>query len=308
MIDITLIGTAALAPMPRRALTSALMTCNGHAILFDCGEGTQSAAISAHANLSRVDLIALTHYHGDHVFGIPGLLQTWDVQGRERPLFITGPVGLHEVVGRLLEIAGPRSYKIVLVEMPEDGLVMADVDDGWPSLSRLRAFPTEHCVASQGYAFTLGRAGAFMPERARELGVPVTLWKRLQQGEDVVVGERTVRHDEVCGPPRRGLKLVFTGDTTLCDSLVEGARGADLMISEATFPTSDMADLAHQHGHMTFSDAACAARRADVAQLWLAHYSARIIDPRDFLPQATEIFENTVCGYDGMSATLTFGE
>lgn len=308
MIDITLIGTAALAPLPGRALTSALMTCNGRSILFDCGEGTQSAARAAHVSLSRVDLIALTHYHGDHIFGIPGLLQTWDVQGRERPLSITGPAGLHEVIGRLLEVAGRRSYAIELIELPEDGLTLADVDATWPRLATLAAFPTVHGVASQGYALTLGRAGVFMPERARELGVPVTQWKCLQQGEEVVVGERTVRPDEVCGAARRGLKVVFTGDTTLCDSLVEGARGADLMISEATFPTSDMADLARERGHMTFADAAEVARRAEVRELWLAHYSARIIDPRAYLPEATSIFENTHCGFDGKSTTLMFGD
>lgn len=308
MIDITLIGTAALAPLPGRALTSALMTCNGRSILFDCGEGTQSAARAAHVSLSRVDLIALTHYHGDHIFGIPGLLQTWDVQGRERPLYITGPAGLHETVGHLLEVAGPRRYAIELVEMGEGGLALADLDAAWPSLAVLAAFPTAHCVVSQGYALTLGRAGVFKPERARELGVPMRQWKCLQQGEEVVVGGRTVRPDEVCGPVRRGLKVVFTGDTTLCDSLVEGARAADLMISEATFPTPDMAGIAREHGHMIFADAAEAARRAGVRELWLAHFSARVQDPRAHLSLATDVFENTHCGYDGKSVTLTFDD
>ena len=306
MIDITLLGTAALAPIPERALTAALLTCGGRAILFDCGEGTQVAARRAGVSLMKADLIALTHYHGDHIFGLPGLLQTMGSLGRTDPLTITGPEGLEEMMAPILELTGWVSYPVRLMPLPDEGLALRQLERHWPDRARLTAFPTDHRVPSQGYGFALGRAGEFQPERAKALGVPVQAWSRLQRGESVQVGQRLVAPEAVLGVPRPGLKFVFSGDTAPCAPLVEAARDADLLICDATYGDDAQAALALDHGHMNFAQAARTAAEAHAKRLWLAHYSQMIEDPRDYLPAAAAIFPDTRCGEDGMRLTLRF--
>lgn len=308
MIDITLLGTAALAPIPERALTAATLTCAGRTILFDCGEGTQTAARRAGVSLMKADVIALTHYHGDHIFGLPGLLQTMNCLNRGEPLVITGPQGLREAMEPILKLTGYTGYEIRLLELPEAGVALSELAPGWPDMARLAAFPTDHRVPSQGYCFTLERAGRFMPEAAKALGVPTNLWGLLQRGQSVQVGERTVQAREVLGEPRRGLKFVFSGDTAPCEGLVEAARDADLLICEATYGENDQALPANDHGHMVFAQAARIAQQADARRLWLAHYSQMVEDPLEYLPNAAAIFEGTVCGEDGMSITLRYDE
>ena len=306
MIDITLLGTAALAPIPERALTAATLVCAGHAILFDCGEGTQTAARRAGVSLMKADIIALTHYHGDHIFGLPGLLQTLNVMGRTEPLYITGPEGLEPALAPILALTGRTAYEIRPLPFPAAGLRPAELVPGWPAGAKLDAFPTEHRVASQGYGFTLSRAGKFLPQRAGELGVPANLWGRLQKGECVRVGDVLVTPDMVLGAPRRGLKFVFSGDTALCDRLVEAAREADLLICEATYGENDQARLAADHGHMNFAQAAQVAVRAGARRLWLSHFSQMIEDPQSYLENATAIFPGAECGEDGKAVTLRF--
>lgn len=302
MIDVTLLGTAALFPLPDRALTAVFLTCGGHSILFDCGEGTQTAARKARVSIMKTDLIALTHYHGDHVFGLPGLLQTMHSFGRARPLYITGPAGLREALAPLLYLAGETCYEVRLLEAHESTIPLT----GFPAGAALTSFLTEHRVPSQGYCFTLSRPGKFLPERAQALGVPPRLWGILQRGESVFIDGSPVSPEQVLGPPRRGLKLVFTGDTAVCDGLRDAARGADLLISEATFADDGQAERAREYGHMVFSQAARLAAEAGVRELWLAHYSQMVKDPQAALPNARAYFENTVCGADGMTATLRF--
>lgn len=307
MIDITLIGTSALLPLPERALTAVLLVCGGRSILFDCGEGTQSAARKAGVNLMKTELIALTHYHGDHIFGLPGLLQTMSCLKRTEPLYITGAEGLREELEPVLKLTGRTFYPIELVEFPAEGLKLADLISGWPSAAKLTAFKTEHRVPSQGYCFTLGRAGKFLPQKAKDLGLPVNLWGLLQKGQSVQFGDKTVLPEQVLGEPRRGLKFVFTGDTAFCDNLVAAAEGADLMVSEATYGEIEQAPHAVEHGrHMIFAQAAQVAKAAGVKQLWLVHFSQMIKNPQEYLPNATAIFPNTICGKDGLSTTLLF--
>lgn len=306
MITITLIGTAALVPLPDRALASTLLVCDGHSILFDCGEGTQSAARKAQVSLMKTDLIALTHYHGDHIFGLPGLLQTMCSMGRTEPLYITGPAGLHEELEPILRLTGWTSYEIRLTEVPANGLHLASLVKGWPALATLTSFPTEHRVSSQGYCFTLGRAGQFMPQKAKELGVPTNQWGLLQKGQPVQVGDAAVLPEQVLGEARRGLKVVLSGDTAMCEALTAAAQDADLLITEATYADNAEAQTAIERGHMTFAQAAQTAKDADAKRLWLSHYSQTITDPEQFRENATLIFPNAVCGADGMSETLQF--
>ena len=307
MIDITLLGTSALIPIPERALTAVFLSSGGHSILFDCGEGTQTAARKVGVSLMKTDIIALTHYHGDHIFGLPGLLQTMHNIKRTEPLFITGPEGLQETMAPILKLTHWICYPIILFEVPSDGLKLSALIDGWSPMAKLSAFTTEHRVPSQGYCFTLSRAGKFMPERATELGVPINQWNLLQKGTGVQIGDKTILPEQVLGAPRKGLKFVFTGDTALCDNLFTAAEGADLLISEATYGEFEQAPGAVEHGrHMIFAQAAEVAAKAHVKELWLAHFSQMMNEPREYLPNATKIFANTICGYDGLSTTLHF--
>lgn len=308
MIDVTLLGVSALLPLPERAETAAVLTCAGHAILFDCGEGTQTAARRAGVSIMSLDVIALTHYHGDHIFGLPGLLQTMGCLERTRPLTITGPQGLRRAMEPILTLAGPQPYPIRLTDMPEGGMNLHALDRGWPEGACLTAFGTQHRISSQGYVFTLRRRGKFMPEAARRLGVPVRAWGLLQGGQSVTVDGSTIRPDQVMGAERPGLKVVFSGDTAICGTLIDAARGADLLMAEATYGEQEQEEWARERGHMTFGQAATVAAQAGVRRLWLMHYSQRMEEPEDFLPNAQAIFPDAVCGRDGMAITLRFEE
>ena len=284
MLTITLLGTAATMPLPDRALSTAFAACGGHGLLFDCGEGTQAAARRAGVNLMRADAVCLTHYHGDHIFGLPGLLQTLGAQGRTRSLLLVGPKGLAGIWSAVRALTGPLPYAV------------------------LRPFATRHRVPSVGYRLELPRAGRFDPARARALGVPVQQWKLLQQGQSVLVKGRTVAPAEVLGAPRRGLSIVFSGDTAPCAALEQAAQGADLLICDATYALPEQEAQAAQWGHSTFGQSAALAARAGAHRLWLTHYSPMITDPEAELPQAQSIFPAAVCGADGMQITLQYEE
>ena len=297
MVTVTLLGTAATMPLPQRALTTALLSWDGRSLLFDCGEGTQAAAMKAGVGLSRLEAICLTHYHGDHVFGLPGLLQTIACQGRTAPLLLAGPKGLEQFWAVMRLQAGPLPYQVVLADAAEQPLWF----EGGAELS---AIPTRHRVPSQGYCFHLPRAGRFDPEKARALGVPIRDWKRLQQGETV----NGVAPEQVCGPARRGIKVVFSGDTAPCPALEEAARDADLLICDATYDQDELAPEAARYGHSTFRQSAELAARAGVRRLWLAHYSPRIKEPEASLPLAQSICPAAECGFDGKTVSLRFEE
>ena len=306
MIDITLLGTSALMPLPERALTAAVLSCGGRSLLLDCGEGTQIAVRRAGVSLMKADAFALTHMHGDHIFGIPGLLQTLGIQGRTEPLRLICPAGQEPTVALLLRLAEPLPFPVSAMALPPEGIALSALHPGWPDGARLTAFPTRHRVPSQGYAFTLDRAGRFLADQARALGVPVPLWRALQRGQRVEFDGRVIEPSEVLGPARRGLKVVFSGDTTACPELEDAARDADLLISEATYGEAEQAEMATEHGHMCFTQAAALAARAHVKRLWLAHFSQRVEDPALYLPLAQALFPAAVCGEDGMSMKLGF--
>ena len=306
MITVTLLGTAATMPLPDRALTAAVLECSGHSLLFDCGEGTQAAARRAGVSLMKLDGICLTHWHGDHIFGLPGLLQTLGCQGREKPLALFAPAGDAGLLEALRVLTGPLPYPLLPALLPPEGLDLTAL--GWPTGAALSAFPTRHRVASQGYCFTLARAGKFDPQRARALGVPLPLWGRLQKGETVSAGERLVRPEEVLGPARRGLRVIFSGDTAPCPGLEEAARGADLLLCDATYPTDDYANQAALYGHSTFPQCGALAARAGARRLWLVHYSPIIQQPEAYLGEARAAYPAAECGADGKQITLRFEE
>jgi len=308
MVDVTLIGTGGLMPLPDRALASVFLRCQGKTILFDCGEGTQSAARKAGVSLINVDMIALTHFHGDHIFGLPGLLQTMQVMERTRPLVIVGPKGISSALEPLFAAAGELPYAIKPVELTDETVELDNLVPDFPPLAFLTAFPTNHRVPSSGYLFTLERTGKFYPEKAEELGVPVTVWSELQKGNTVETENGTVTPEMVLGEKRKGIKFVVTGDTAECENLLKYSENVDLLVSEATFGENEQKELAAERGHMNFAVAAEIAKKANVKQLCLTHFSPRVVDPEEYLENATSVFENTVLGTDGLKFTLEFEE
>lgn len=309
MLTVKLLGTAATMPLPDRALTAAVAECGAHSLLFDCGEGTQAAARRAGVNIMKIDAICLTHYHGDHVFGLMGLLQTLACLGRTRPLYLIGPEGLDSLWAPVRALTGPLPYPLRTLRADVKPIPMASLSDGWPDGAMLCPIRTHHRVVSRGYKLVLPRAGRFMPERAKALGVPVTSWKLLQHGQSVTLEDgRTVQPDEVLGPQRRGLSFVFSGDTAPCAELEKAAADVDLLLCEATYAEPEMAEQARQYGHSTFGQSAALAARAGARRLWLAHYSPMITDPEAALPYAQEFYPAAECGFDGKSITLQYDE
>ena len=310
MLTITLLGTAATMPLPDRALTAAVAECGGHSLLFDCGEGTQTAARRAGVNLMRLDAICLTHYHGDHIFGLPGLLQTLGCQGRTRPLTIFGPAeGMEPVWGAIRTLTGPQPYAIRAVPLGTDPVRLETLAPGWPVGAELLPFRTKHRVPSRGYRLDLPRAGRFDPARARALGVPVQQWRSLQRGEPVTLEDGTaIAPGQVLGAPRRGLRFVFSGDTAPCAALEQAAQDADLLLCDATYPDDAQQAQAKQYGHSTFRQDAELAARAGARRLWLMHYSPIITDPEAARPAAEAAFPSVECGVDGQQIILRYDE
>ena len=309
MLTVTLLGTAATLPQPDRALSSAVFSVNGRHILLDCGEGTQLALHRQHLSPMKIDLIALTHYHGDHILGLPGLLQTMDTMGRTAPLTITGPVEGHEaILAAVLTLADELTYPVHFMPMTEAGLLLHVLCPKWPLEAVLHAFSTVHRIPSQGYRLTLARMRRLCADQADALGVPRSLWRRLQSGQCVTVNDREITPDAVCGPVRPGLMAVFTGDTAPSESVESAAKDADLLIMDATYADDRHADKAALYGHATFSQTASLAARAGVKRLWLTHYSAMITDPEECLSAASAIFPVAECGVDGKRIMLTFRE
>ena len=273
----------------------------GHAVLVDCGEGTQIAAQRAGVTLKPIDKLLLTHLHADHVSGLPGLLHSMGNAGRSEPLSIVGPVGTERVVHSLRCIANtlPFEVRVSELETDEEDMFFRDCD--------IHAFALRHRIPCYGYSFTLPRAGKFDVQRARAAEVPVQFWSRLQKGETVQVEGREITPDQVMGPPRKGLKVTYCTDTRPTPAIVAAAAGSDLFICEGMYGDSEMLQKAEEKKHMLFCEAAQLARDAGgVRELWLTHYSPAMPNPKAYRDVARAIFPNSYTPRDGWSKTLVF--
>jgi ribonuclease Z len=290
-LDVVFLGTAGSAPTAARGLPATLIRRGGEKLLFDCGEGTQRQLLRS---IGLVDLeeVFLTHFHADHFLGLPGMLKTFGLRGREIPLTIYGPPGLKALFQVLKPLVGRTAFEMRLVELePNEELER----DGY----RIAAFNVRHRVQAYGYALIEeDRPGRFDEQAAVERGVkPGPDFGRLQRGETVTTDEgASVTPDQVLGAARRGRKLVLSGDTAPCDMTVAVAHGADLLVHEATF-SEEEADRAHETGHTTARAAADIAAEAEVGLLALTHLSPR--HPAGVLrTEARELFENTIVPRD----------
>jgi ribonuclease Z len=295
-LSILFAGTAASVPTVRRGLPALLVRRGGDRILFDCGEGTQRQLMQS-AGLTELTEVFITHFHADHWLGLPGLLKTYDLRGRERPLQIHGPRGLRELVVLALRAAGRVGFELDLIEL-EPGDVLER--DGY----RIAPVPVRHRGAAFGYVlYEDERPGAFDPATAVRLGLtPGPEFGRLQRGETV----GGVTPDQVLGPSRPGRKLVISGDTVPCEALKVAAHRADLLIHEATFAEEEL-ERAAETGHSTAGQAATLALEAEVGLLALTHLSAR--HPAAVLrDEARAIFPETVLPRDFDSVEIPLAE
>ena len=299
-LDVLFVGTAGSAPTARRGLPATLVRRGGDQLLFDCGEGTQRQLVGS-VGLIELEDVFFTHYHADHFLGLPGMLKTFSLRGRETPLTVHGPPGLKKLFGALAPVVGRTSFELTLNELEpkqelrRDGYVIAP-------------FPVSHTVTAYGYAIVEhDRPGRFDEARAKELGVADGPdFGRLQRGEPVPGTGGEVTAEQVLGEPRRGRKLVLTGDTAPCELAQVVAHGADLLVHEATFTHEDEA-RATETKHSTARQAAAVAAAAEVQLLALTHVSPRY-SGRDLRDEARAVFERTVVPRDLDSVLIPFPE
>lgn len=300
MLDVCLLGTGGMMPLPRRWLTALMCRYNGKNILIDCGEGTQVAIKEKGWTFKPIDVICITHYHADHISGLPGLLLTMGNAERTEPLTMIGPRGLAKVVNALRTIAPELPFDINFIELTE-GEQTLEFED-----FRIKAFRVKHNVVCYGYSIEIDRGGKFNPEAAKKLNIPIRSWGKLQKGETVEVDGVTFTPDMVVGAPRKGLKITYTTDTRPVPAITEAAKGADLFICEGMYGESDKDAKAREHKHMTFKEAAKIAKEAQPKEMWLTHFSPSLVRPLEYMDTVTDIFENAKAGKDGMSVNLCF--
>lgn len=302
MLDVCLLGCGGMMPLPYRWLTSLMTRFNGSSLLIDCGEGTQIAIKEKGWSFKPIDVICFTHYHGDHISGLPGLLLTMGNADRREPLTLIGPKGLVKVVNSLRIIAPELPFEIqcIEIEWAEQTFEL----DGY----RLKAFRVNHNVLCYGYSLEIDRAGKFDVNRAEANGIPKQYWKVLQKGECVELNGNLYTPDMVLGAPRKGIKLTYTTDTRPTDSIRNNAEGSDLFICEGMYGEKEKAAKAVEYKHMTFTEAAVLAKEANVRQMWLTHYSPSLTKPEEYMDDVRAIFPNAKAGKDCMSVELDFPE
>lgn len=302
MLDICLLGTGGMMPLPYRWLTSMMARYNGTGILIDCGEGTQIALKEKGWSPKPIDIICFTHYHADHISGLPGMLLTMGNAERTEPLLLIGPKGLTKVVNALRVIAPELPFEIRYMELTEAEQAVSF--DGF----RIEAYKVNHNVLCYGYNIVVERIGKFDVQRAMQLNIPKNYWNRLQKGEIIETENGTLTPDMVLGEPRKGLKVTYCTDTRPTESIVCAAAGADLFICEGMYGEPEKQQKAREYKHMTFYEAAELARRADVKEMWLTHYSPSLIRPEEYMRDVWKIFPNAVAAKDGRSVDLMFAE
>jgi ribonuclease Z len=296
-LDVVFLGTAGSMPTAQRAPAALLVRRGGDKLLFDCAEGTQRQLLRSSVGLLELEEIFVTHFHADHVLGLPGMFKTFALRGRELPLTVYGPRGLVDLLASLKRVVGRLTFELNLVEL---GAGDALERDGY----RLATFGVDHGVSALGWSLIEAtRPGRFDVAAAEALGVPNGPERgALQRGETV----GNVKPDDVLGPPRPGRKVVITGDTAPSEEIVEAAWGADVLITEATFADEER-ERAAETRHQTASQAADVARRAEVGLLALTHLSTRYFGP-EIAEEARAIFPETVVPRDFDVVEVPFAE
>lgn len=302
MLEVCLLGTGGMMPLPYRWLTAMMARYNGKSILIDCGEGTQIALKEKGWSPKPIDIICFTHYHADHISGLPGMLLTMGNAERTEPLLLIGPKGLQKVVSALRCIAPELPFEIRCMEIEEKEQTFSF--DGF----RIETFKVNHNVTCYGYSIVVDRIGKFSVENAVANGIEKKYWSRLQKGEIIEENGRVFTPQMVLGADRKGLKVTYCTDTRPTESIVKNAAGADLFICEGMYGEPEKAKKAREYKHMTFYEAAELAKQANVSSMWLTHYSPSLMKPEQFMKDVKAIFPKAEAGKDGKTVDLLFEE
>lgn len=299
MVDFTLLGTGGGMPTPERFLSATLINYEGTKILIDCGEGTQVSMKLSSTGFKDIDLICITHAHGDHIIGLPGLLATIGNSGKTSPLTIIGPIGITDVVNGLRVVAPYLPYELNIIENPTGQIEL--IEDMVISTLKL-----DHSAPCLGYSFYFKRHPRFDVEKALSNNVPKNLWNILQKGEPVSYNDTYYTPDMVLGSDRRGIKISLTTDTRPIDTIPLFIKNSDLFICEGTYGDDNDIEKAIKNKHMTFSEAAALAFYGNVKKLLLTHFSPAMSEPEAYKENAEKIFKNTVIGEDRIKMSLSF--
>lgn len=301
MLDIALLGSGGMMPLPNRFLTSLICKYKGRMLLIDCGEGTQVTLKILKYGFKNIDIICITHFHGDHILGLPGLLLTMNNSNREDELTIIGPIGLQKIVESLLIVATEINFKIKYIELEQDNENPIKIS-GYKILTK----GLDHKVDCLGYSIEIDRKGKFNREKAEKNGIPKEYWGKLQSGESIELNNIILKSDTVLGKDRKGLKVTYLTDTNYMDSLKDFAKNSDLLISEGLYGEESKKEKAVEYKHMTFLDSCKIAKDAKVNKLWLTHYSPSLSAPEEYIEMAKRAFPNTELGFDRKEISLMF--
>lgn len=314
MLNLTLLGTGGGMPMPNRFLSSIIMNYKGRKILLDCGEGTQVAMRVAGTGFKSIDIICISHVHGDHVNGLPGLLSTIGNSGREEPIYIIGPCGIGDII---------KGFSVVLTYLPYEIRVIEELKKGAFKVNKenielmsneefsdiiINTLDLEHSSPCYGYSFYIKRERIFDVEKAIKNEVPKVLWSKLQKNHEVEFEGRKYSCEMVLGESRKGLKISYTTDTRPIETIPEFINESDLFICEGTYGSEEDLHKALKNKHMTFREAANLAKDGNVKELLLTHFSPYMGNPQEFIHNARDIFENSYAVSDEEERTLNFKE
>lgn len=302
MLDVCLLGTAGMMPLPKRWLTALMTRYNGSSLLIDCGEGTQLAIKEQGWSFNPIDVICFTHYHADHISGLPGLLLTMGNAERKEPVTMIGPKGLERVVNALRVIAPELPFPIEFIELTDSEQTI--YTHGY----KIDAFKVMHNILCYGYNIEIMRQGKFMVEKAEKLGLPKNAWGVLQKGENITIDGKVYTPDMVLGEERRGIKVTYCTDSRPLPIIAQRAKEADLFICEGMYGEEGKEAKAKEYKHMTFKEAANLGKEANPKEMWLTHFSPSLIRPEEYIKDVKKIFERIYVGKDGKSITLKYEE
>lgn len=298
MIDVHLIGTGGMLPLPERWLTSMWLEYNGRACLVDCGEGTQIAINRHGIKLSHLDILLITHVHADHVSGLAGLLLSLGNCGKTDVLKIYGHTGITPVIKQLCCICPVLPFELEIYELP-----LCESQFEWNDMI-ISAIPLKHSVDCLGYSFILNRKPVFNPQKAKSLNVDVKYWKDLHAGKPVTVDGREITQEMVTDEQRKPIKVTYMTDSKYFNKMIDFAKDSDLLISEGMYGDDEYIGKMAEKGHMVFSQSAEVAKKSGSKLLWLTHYSPALVNPHQYADSVKKIFENTVVSRDGEKMVL----
>jgi ribonuclease Z len=305
MIDLVLLGCGGNVPMPNRFLSSLFINYMGRKILIDCGEGTQISMKMKNCGFKNIDLICITHLHGDHLNGLIGLLSTIANSSRTEDLTIVGPLGINKHLDAIKVLVGYLPYNLNVIENPHGPFSLCNKYLNNIEISTIKL---EHSTECLGYSLYFNRRPKFNKDKAVLNNVPTILWQKLQAGKNIIFNEFEYKPEMVLGDNRKGIKVSFITDTRPIFSIPEFIKNSDLFVCEAMYGDNSDVSKAIKNSHMTFNEAANLAKLGNVNKLLLTHFSPSLEDPNRYIDNATSIFKNTIIGYDRLELSLNFEE